>query len=62
MNEKIIGKLMNMTYDTEKRTLRVLIDITDEAFKEELLRNFELTDKISFKGEDVMWVAPFKKE
>lgn len=62
MNEKTIGKLMNMTYDTEKRTLRVVIDITDEDFKEELLRNAELKDKITFKGEDVMWIAPLKKE
>jgi hypothetical protein len=61
MNEKSVGKLLNMVYDTEKKTLRVTIDITDDIFKEELLRNMELKDKITFKGEDVIWVASLKK-
>lgn len=61
MTEKNIGKLLNMTYDTEKKTLRVVIDITDEDFKEALLRNPELQDKITFKGNgDVMWIAKLK--
>lgn len=62
MNEKSVGKILNITYDTETKTMRVVIDITDENFKEELLRNYELQDKITFKGEDVMWVASSKKE
>lgn len=47
-----------MTYDTDKKTLRVVIDINDENFKEELLRNPELKDKIIFKGSgDIMCIA-----
>ncbi len=61
MTEKSVGKLLNMVYDTEKKTLRITIDITDDIFKEELLRNPELKDKITFKGEDVIWVASLKK-
>lgn len=61
MNEKSVGKLMNITYDTEKKTMRIVIDVTDDNFKEEILRNFELKDKIIFKGEDVIWVASLKK-
>ncbi len=62
MNEVSVGKILNFTYDTEKKTLRVVLEITDEAFKEQILRNPELKDKITFKGEDVMWVAPLKKD
>lgn len=61
MTERSVGKLLNITYDTEKKTMRILIDITDDNFKEEIMRNFELKDKIIFKGEDVMWVSPLKK-
>lgn len=61
MNEKVVGKLMNITYDTETKTMRMVIDVTDDGFKEEVLRNFELKDKITFRGEDVIWVASLKK-
>ena len=62
MVEKTVGKLLNMVYDTEKRTLRVTIDIIDESFKEELLRNPELKEKIIFKGNgDVMRMGLLKK-
>lgn len=62
MNEKIIGRLLNMVYDTEKKTLRITIDIIDENFKEELLRNPELKEKIIFKGDDVMRVSILKNK
>lgn len=61
MTEVSVGRLLNITYDTEKKTLRVLIDITDETFKEQLLRDPELKDKITIKGEEVLWVASLKK-
>lgn len=61
MNEVSVGKILNFTYDTEKKTLRVVIDITDEAFKEQILRSSEFQDKITFKGEDVIWIAPLNK-
>ena len=57
MNEKSVGKLVNITYDTEKKTMRILIDITDDAFKEQIFRNYELSDKIKFVGDDVIYVA-----
>lgn len=61
MNEISVGKLLNFTYDTNKKTLRVLLEITDEMFKEQILRNPELKDKIVFKGNgDVMWVSKIK--
>lgn len=60
-NEISVGKLLNFTYDTEKKTLRVLIDITDEAFKEQILRTNELSDKIIFRGDDVMYVSSIKE-
>jgi hypothetical protein len=63
MNEINVGKVLNFTYDTDKKTLRVTIDITDEAFKEQILRNPELKDKIVFTGRgDVMRIASIKKE
>lgn len=61
MIEKKVGKLLNMIYDTEKKTLRITIDITDEDFKEQLLRDPELKEKIVFRGEDVMKVSLLKK-
>lgn len=62
MDKKSIGRLLNMVYDTETKSLRITIDVTDEDFKEELLRNQELNGKIIFKGgEEVMWVASLKK-
>lgn len=57
MNEISVGKLLNISYDTEKKTLRVLMEITDEAFKEQILRNPELQDKIKFIGENVMKIV-----
>jgi len=61
MSERSVGKLLNITYDTEKKTMRIVIDVTDDNFKEEVLRNFELKDKIIFKGDDVIWVSSLKK-
>lgn len=61
MNEKSVGKLLNITYDTEKKTMRVLLEITDEAFKEQILRDNDLKEKITIKGDDVMYVAKIKK-
>lgn len=62
MNEKVVGKLMNITYDTDKKTMRIVIDVIDDNFKEEVLRNFELKNKITFKGDDVMYIARLKKD
>ena len=56
-NEINIGKLLNITYDTERKTMRVLIEITDDDFKEKLLRDNSLQDKITIKGQDIMWIA-----
>ncbi len=61
MEEINVGKILNFVYDTDKKTLRVTIDITDEIFKEQILRSHELKDKIIFKGEEVLWVASIKK-
>jgi hypothetical protein len=61
MNEINVGKILNFTYDTEKKSLRVLIEITDDAFKEQILRNYEMTDKIKFVGENVMYISNSNK-
>lgn len=61
LNDRTVGKLMNITYDLETKVMRIVIDVTDDNFKEEVLRNMDLKDKITFKGEDVIWVASLKK-
>jgi hypothetical protein len=60
MNEVNVGKLLNITYDIDKKTMRVLLEITDDNFKEQILRNNELKEKIVFKGTDVMKVSTIK--
>lgn len=57
MKEIEIGKLINFTYDTKTRSLQVLIEITDDDFKEQIIRNSEFKEKIIFKGADVLWIA-----
>lgn len=61
MVETKVGRLLNFTYDNETKKLTVLIEITDQAFKEQILRNPELQDRIKFKGEDVICVASLKR-
>lgn len=58
MNEINVGKLINFTYDTDTKVLRVVIDIMDDDFKEQIIRDPLLKDKIVFKGNgDVMRIA-----
>lgn len=61
MQEISVGKILNFIYDNEKHTLRVILEITDENFKERIIRSHEFKDKIVFKGNDVMYVASDKK-
>ena len=62
MAEISVGKVLNLTYNTENKSLRVLIEITDDIFKEEILRSQSLGNKIKLVGDEVMYVATKKKE
>lgn len=48
-----IAKVLNFTYDNETNSLKVVLEILDEAVKAEILRDMELTGKIVFRGEEV---------
>lgn len=62
MDEISVGKILNLIYNTENKSLRVLIEITDDIFKEEILRSQSLGNKIKFVGDEVMYIATKKKE
>lgn len=57
MSEINVGKLLTIQYNTETKEMRITIDIIDEMFKEQILRNNELKDKIQISGNDLLWIA-----
>lgn len=57
-----VGKLVNIIYNIDTKSMRILLEITDDNFKEQILRNKDVIDKIILKGQEVMYVSNFDKD
>lgn len=62
MEDRSVGKVLNILYDRDTKEMQITLLITDTDFKNRVLHESDLKDKITFKGEDVMWVATTKKK
>lgn len=55
MKEKIVGKIKNILYNTEKDYMEVTIKVLDKKFQKELLRNFKLAGKLKIEDEFLLF-------
>ena len=60
--EKQVGKVIRVEWDEDTGEVRVIMEITDPAFKSRVLHSKDLQDIISIKGKDVMVVASKSKK
>jgi len=60
--EKQVGRVIRVEWDEDTGEVRVIMEITDPAFKSRVLHSKDLQDILSIKGKDVMVVASKSKK
>ena len=55
-NEKV-GEVIRVEWDQESNSVRIVVEITNEAFKSRVLHSKDLEDVLSLDGKDVMIIA-----
>lgn len=61
LESKVVGKVVRIEVDDDG-SVRMVMEITDAAFKEKILHSKDYQDIISLKGKDVMIIATKSKE
>lgn len=56
MNERVVGKIRNITYFKEEDALDFTIRVTDPKFKKKLLRDLSLAGKIKIEGDKIVYI------
>jgi hypothetical protein len=57
-----VGEIIRIEYDKDTGSVRIVIEVTDIAFKNRVMHNQEFSDIISIKGKDAMVIASHKKQ
>ncbi len=57
MNNKIIGRIKNVSIDPDDNSLEVTILVTDPSFKKKLLRDLSLSGNLKVEGTEVVFVG-----
>ncbi|MFA5023372.1 MAG: hypothetical protein WC523_00245 [Patescibacteria group bacterium] len=57
MNLCKVGELIRIEWNKDSGEVRVVIDITDPAFKSKILHNEDFKEFLTIKGSDAMIVA-----
>lgn len=55
-----VGEIIRVEYDKETGDVRIVMNITDEFFKNRVLHNKDFDDIISITGRDVIVIASNK--
>jgi len=55
--EKSVGKVIRVEWNKEENSVRLVLEITDEGFKSQVLHSKDFEDLIAFNGTNVMVVA-----
>lgn len=62
MDNKQIGKVIRVEWDSETDTVRLVMEITDPIFKSRMIHSKAYDDILSISGKDVMAVASKSKK
>lgn len=57
MNSSKVGEIIRIEWDQDTGQVRLVMEITDPAFKIRVLHNKDYADIISIKGKDAVIVA-----
>ncbi|KKL05323.1 hypothetical protein LCGC14_2607180 [marine sediment metagenome] len=55
--DRKVGQIIRIEWDKETGDVRVVMDITDPAFKSHILHNKDFQDILTIRGKDVIVVA-----
>ena len=57
MENRTVGKIKNVKYNSENNDLEVTISVTDSKFKKKLIRDLSLLGKLKFDGDNIVYNA-----
>ncbi len=56
MNETTVGKIKNISFNSEDETLEVTVVISNKKFQKKLLRDLSLHGKIKFESNKLIYL------
>ena len=54
--KKEVGKIKNLSVNSDNDDLEILVKITDSKFKKKILRDLSLSGHIKFEGDKMIYV------
>ena len=57
MQNKNVGRIKNIQYNSETKEMEVTFIVTDSKFKKKLLRDMSLSGSIEVKGEQISFTG-----
>ena len=57
MQDKNVGRIKNIQYNSETKEMEVTFIVTDSKFKKKLLRDMSLSGSIEVKGEQISFTG-----